>query len=496
MEREKTTDVKHVSGVKRVNDVKHVSDVKNVSGVKRVYDVKRVNDVKHVNSVKHVKPVSLDANARAVALNTLQDISRNDAYASLALDKRLSASKLDARDRDFAARLVYGVTETRLTLDYMIDKLLRDPAGVEPLTRDILRLGAYQILYMDRVPDHAATFETVAVAKLLPVSMPFASLVNSVLHRLIEQRSILKLPEDEVRRLSIEKSWPLWLTEKLIGVFGMSAAAAILGYHHDHSFLTIRMNATRVTAEEFEKRMTAAGWTFTPWIVPGSYRVKGIGAIGADKLHRGGFYSVIGQSSMLAAEAVGAKRGMRILDACAAPGGKACHMAERMQGAGRVVAWDIHPHRVELIRSQAARLSLENIRPVEHDAAIPLKDMNETFDAVLIDAPCSGLGVSHDKPDARYRLTPERLLELTDTQRRILSACAPLTKRGGALVYSTCTILPEENEEQIKRFLAENADFAPDKSPLYGFTPSEYGLTLLPHRDHTEGFFVARLIRS
>jgi len=453
---------------------------------------------KSIKSGKPSKSVSLDANARAIALNTLQDISRQDAYASLALDKRLSAitpDRLDSRDRDFVTRLVYGVTEKRLMLDYMIDKLLRDPSGIEPLTRDILRLGAYQILYMDRVPDHAATFETVAVAKLLPASMPFASLVNSVLHRLIEQRREIKLPEDETERLSVEKSWPLWLTKKLIDIYGMSDAAAFLGYHHDHSFLTIRMNTTRINREEFEKRMAAAGWTFSPWIVPGSYRVKGIGSISADKLYRGGFYSVIGQSSLLAAEAVGAKQGMRILDACAAPGGKSCHMAERMQGTGRVVAWDIHPHRVELIRSQAARLSLENIRPVEHDAAVPQSNMNETYDAVLIDAPCSGLGVSHDKPDARYRLTPERLAELVDTQYRILSACAPLAKRGGTLVYSTCTILPEENEGQVMRFLGERPDFTLDRQTLYGFTPDEYGLTLLPHRDHVEGFFVAKIIR-
>ncbi|MDR2506156.1 MAG: 16S rRNA (cytosine(967)-C(5))-methyltransferase RsmB [Oscillospiraceae bacterium] len=457
------------------------------------------------------KPVRLDENARAVALNVLQDISRQDAYASLALDKRLTESRLAERDRDFVTRLVYGVTETRITLDYYTDKLLRDPSGIEPLTRDLLRLGAYQIFYMDRVPDHAATNETVAIAKILPSSAPFASLINSVLHRLIEQlnhpaksadlsgtpgETISALPEDPVERLSIEMSFPLWLTRKLIDVYGFDEAKRFLEYRHDHAFLTVRRNSLRAGKEEFERRMTKAGWTFAEWIVPGTYRVKGIGAVGSDKLYRGGFMSVIGQSSILAAEAVQAKPGMRILDACAAPGGKSCHMAERMNGAGRVIAWDVYDHRVELIRAQAGRLAIENIRPVVHDATVPVKDMNEMFDAVLIDAPCSGLGVTHDKPDARYRLTQERLTEMEETQRNILKACAPLVKRGGALVYSTCTVLPEENQLQVKRFLEEHEDYRLDKSPLYGFTPDEFGIRLLPHRDHVEGFFVAKMVRK
>jgi 16S rRNA (cytosine967-C5)-methyltransferase len=288
----------------------------------------------------------------------------------------------------------------------------------------------------------------------------------------------------------------LWLTEKLISVFGFEETKLFLEYHHDHAFLTVRRNPQRVSKDDFERRMMKSDWTFSEWIVPGSYRVKGISAVGTDKLYRGGFMSVIGQSSILAAEAVQAKPGMRILDACAAPGGKSCHMAERMNGAGRIIAWDIHDHRTELIRAQAGRLAIENIRPVVHDASIPIKDMDETFDAVLIDAPCSGLGVTHDKPDARYRLTPERLTELIETQASILSACAPLVKRGGAFIYSTCTILPEENQEQIKRFLAEHTDFRLDTSALYGFKPDEYGIQLMPHRDHVEGFFVAKMIKK
>ncbi|MDR1569356.1 MAG: 16S rRNA (cytosine(967)-C(5))-methyltransferase RsmB [Oscillospiraceae bacterium] len=441
------------------------------------------------------RAISLDANARAVALNVLQDMSRQDAYASLALDKRLTESKLDERDKEFAARVVYGVTETRLRLDWTIDMLLRDPENIDSLTRDLLRIGAYQILFMDRVPDHAATYETVSVAKTLPASLPFAGLINATLHRLIEQRDSIKLPADPVENLSIRASWPIWIIQRLIEAYGADTARAIALYHSDPRVTTIRMNGTRITKEAFEKRLTDSGRAWTPALLPGAYRVRGIGAVGADPLYRGGYYSVMGESSMLAVEAIGVRRGMRILDACAAPGGKTMLIAERMQGTGRVIAWDIHEHRVELLRAQAGRLSLDNIRPVVRDATKPYPDGFQTMDAVLIDAPCSGLGVALDKPDAKYRLTPERLAELINTQRALLSACAPLVKPGGTLVYSTCTLLPEENGEQVREFLEAHPEFSLDNAPVAGFAPGSYGTQLLAHRDHVEGFFFTRMIR-
>ena len=439
---------------------------------------------------------SLDANARAVALNVLQDITRQDTYASLALDERLSNSKLSDRDKEFATRVVYGVTETRLRLDWTLDQLLRDPANIDPLTRDLLRVGAYQILFMDRVPDHAATYETVGIAKTLPASAPFAGLINATLHRLIERRGDIRLPDDPVENLSISASWPKWIVERLITAYGMEVARAIVTYHNDPRGVTVRVNRMRIEPQEFEGRMTGLHWKWMRGRVPGAYRVTGIGAVGTDPLFRGGYYSVISEPSILAALAVGAHNGMRILDACAAPGGKTAIIAEQMGGTGRVVAWDMRAHRVELIRAQAARLDLENVRPIVRNAARPYPEGVQTFDAVLVDAPCSGLGVAREKPDARYRLTPERLIELSRMQFAILETCAPLVRSGGALVYSTCTILPEENAGQVRAFLKRHPEYTLDKTPVEGFAPDKYGTQLLPHRDNMEGFFFARMVKE
>lgn len=203
---------------------------------------------------------------------------------------------------------------------------------------------------------------------------------------------------------------------------------------------------------------------------------------------------------MLAAQAVQAKRGMQILDACSAPGGKTCLMAEAMGGSGRVHAWDVHPHRVELVRAAAHRLGLENVRPAVHDATRPMESMELMMDAVLVDAPCSGLGVMGDKPDIKFRTKEEDLVNIVPLQRRILDACAQAVKVGGRLVYSTCTILPDENERQVEAFLERHPEFEIDMDtswlPEHLRSRMENGmLQLLPARDGVEGFFIARMIR-
>lgn len=440
--------------------------------------------------------INLASNSRAVALNVLQDITRQDAYAGLVLDKRLTDSGMSERDKALTTRMVYGVIENRMRLDYTIDALLRDPDNIEPLTRDIMRLGAYQLIFMDRVPDHAATYETVSVAKALPSAAPFAGLINATLHRLIETRRSVSLPKEPIENLSIRASWPKWIVEKLIDTYGIETATQVVLVRGDQKQTHVVANNARVSNEELETRMTKAGWKFEKGKLPNSYLVFDAGSVAAHPLFRGGFLSVVGRSSAIAAEAVQAKPGMRILDACAAPGGKTMLLAQKMNGTGRVVAWDIHEHRVELIRAQIARLNIENVRPVIRDASVPYADGESTFDAVLVDAPCSGLGVSKDKPDARYRLTPEGLGELVIKQRAILENCAKQVKIGGALIYSTCTILREENEAQVEAFLHTHNNFRTDRTPICGIEPGEFGTLLLPHRDDCEGFFFARMIRE
>ncbi|MDR1263074.1 MAG: 16S rRNA (cytosine(967)-C(5))-methyltransferase RsmB [Oscillospiraceae bacterium] len=445
-------------------------------------------------------------NARAVALNTLQDVTQSAAFASLALDKRLRDSSLSQLDRAFVTQLVYGVIEEQRLLDYRVDKYLHEPEHVSPLARDLLRLGAYQILFLDRVPDHAACDETVSLAKQFTAALPFAGMINFALRRLSEGKNApVEWPPDPMDAFALKTSWPRWILERLTDAYGTDEAERIAMLRAFDTGVTIRINTLKMDAESFEKRMEARGWTLRKGLLPGSYYTTSAGSIGDDPDFRAGLFSVEGAASMLAAETVGAKRGMRILDACAAPGGKTAYMAERMGQSGRVFALDKYPHRVELIRAQAGRLGLENIKPIERDATRVNSDWIDYFDAVLVDAPCSGLGVAADKPDIRGRLTPESLAELVAVQRDILETCAAYVKPGGAMVYATCSILPEENARQIESFLKFHKDYSIDRTPIAHFTPDEFGLQLQPRFEAgenpatpvwIEGFFVARLIRS
>lgn len=431
--------------------------------------------------------------ARRVALDVLQDVTCSDAYASLSLNKRLQESRMDARDREFVTTLVYGTLEHRMRLDYVLDAHLRDHKLL-PLLRDLLRMSAYQLLFLDRVPEHAVVDEAVKITKAM---MPHgAALINAVLRNLIRGKEDIRWPEDPVEYLSVYHSMPRWLVERFIETYGQETAEQIVAYRQPGHALTVRPNRMRLDAKTLERRMTEKGWQWKPGRVPEAYQVTGAGEIGRDEDFRNGMFSIQGESSMLAVQAVAPRNGWKVLDACAAPGGKSAYLAELMQGTGRVFAWDLHAHRVELIRGTIRRLGLENVRPAERDASVYRQDMEQSMDAVLIDAPCSGLGVMLDKPDVKYRQTPEGVAALTEIQRALLDTCCRYVRPGGILVYTTCTILPEENAGQIRAFLDRHPEFTLDARPIGGFAPQEAGLQLLAHREGMEGFYIARMIRG
>ena len=445
-------------------------------------------------------------NPRLTALNILQDVTRSDAYASLALGKRLRESKLPQRDRDLVAGLVYGTLEKRIALDYLLDKRLERP-DVESVVRDILRMGAYQILYLDRVPDSAAVDESVKLGRALDRA-PFIGLINGVLRGLARDKDAGSLPwpnreDDPALYLSVTHSLPRWIVERLVAAYGFEEAQAIAAYRPRERCITLRRTADRLSPAQFEDMMNRKGWTWKAARLPGMYYASGIGDVGIDKEYLRGVYSVQGESSVLAAMAVRPQRAASVLDACAAPGGKTACLAEMMSGTGRVYAWDVHEHRVALLRSMAARLKLDSVRPAVRDASILREDQVRTMDAVLLDAPCSGLGVMLSKPDVKYRQTPESVASLADLQKTLLDTVCQYVKPGGVLVYSTCTILPEENEEQVAGFLERHPEFTPDdeglRAAMPGFvTPYVRGgmVQLLAHRDQMEGFFIARLRRE
>lgn len=441
--------------------------------------------------------------ARDVALRAIQNVFRDDAYAAQALDRELNAVQLSADDRRLAASLFYFTLENRLRIERCIRRKVE--VRPEPEIMDILDLAVAQILFMDRIPDHAAVDEAVKQTRRAGRE-GLTSLVNAVLRGLIRDRDAgaLTLPDRETEPeayISEKYSVALPLVERLARAYGMEETERIAAWTPDRHSDVIRPNRLRMTDAEFEAWLDANRFEWARAAVPGAYRVTGAGRLAAHEGYRRGLFSIQGESSMLAAAALCARPGMQVLDACAAPGGKSCLIAETMRGAGRVYAWDLHEHRVELIHAAARRLGLDNIRPQARDASKRNESLLGMMDAVLVDAPCSGLGVMGGKPDIKYRLTAETIEALVPIQRDILNACAGYVRPGGLLVYSTCTILPEENEEQVAAFLKAHPEFEPDADARW--LPEalrgrcEGGmLQLLPSRDGMDGFFIARLRRK
>ena len=447
--------------------------------------------------VQQKKQVSLSA--RDAALRALSDTIAHGAYASQAIDRQLE-QVASPEDKRLAAHIYYAAVENRLKIAYVLKPFIKSPPA--PVVNDILHIACAQLLFMDRLPDHAVVDEAVKQARRMK-GQSVTGFVNAALRNVIRARDggTLAAPEesDAAGYLSVEHSMARGLVEELMAAYGLEEARRICEFRPVGHPLTVRPNLMTSSDAALEKKLDASGlkWEKTP--VPHAYKCYGAGA--AITGYRQGEYSIQGESSMLAAYAVQARPGMNILDACAAPGGKSALLCEMMGGSGRVYAWDVHEHRVELIRAAARRLKLYNLRPVVRDAARPYEEFEAFMDAVLVDAPCSGLGVMADKPDIRLKYDGGELKKLALLQRDILENCGKRVKVGGLLVYSTCTVLPRENEEQVRDFLAHNPQFAPDTDASW--LPENYRplmkdgmVQFLQHRDGLEGFFIARMRRK
>lgn len=447
-------------------------------------------------------PLPHPETARDAALLALDDVIRHDAYASQALDRALSAVRLSPEDRRLAASIFYFAVENRLRIEWTLGKLME--TRPEPVVSDVLHIAAAQLLFMDRIPDHAAVDEAVKQVRAAGRG-GLDKLVNGVLRSLIRARDAGEpaLPdraESAEEFLSVRYSLALPAVRRLVAAYGVERTEALLAHSPETREITVRPNHARIGRADFEALLDEAHLSWRRGGVDDAYILSDAAGLADLPAYRAGLFSIQSEGSMLAALAVGARPGMRILDACAAPGGKTCLMAERMGASGRVFAWDVHAHRVELIRAAARRLGLDNVRPSVRDARRTDPDMALSMDAVLVDAPCSGLGVMWNKPDIRFRATEESLSQVIPLQREILDACAEMVRPGGLLVYSTCTILPEENEAQARAFLERHPEFEPDGDA--GWLPealrghfADGRIQLMPDRDGIEGFFIARMRR-
>ena len=443
--------------------------------------------------------------ARKLALNALCDVTIGGAYSNIALNKRLTEVDISPEDRRLATNLFYTALENRMYIDHLLGGFI-DHMPEEKIVREILHIAVSQLLYMDRVPDYAAV--DAAVEQIKAYNRPqYAPMINGALRSLIRARDAGELKEPDraanpVRYLSIMHSIPETMIRRLVDAYGEEQTEAIISYRPDTRWESVRPNLNELDDQAFDALVRAHGWQAEPGSVPHSVRLTGAGDLSGDPDYRKGLFSIQSESSMLAALAVGARPGMHILDACAAPGGKTALMAEQLHGSGRVYAWDVHAHRVELIKKTVERLRLYNVRPMESDASIPRPEFEARMDAVLLDVPCTGLGVIYGKPDLKYRLRDEKVEDITALQKRILNACAPYVKPGGTLVYSTCTFLREENADQVKAFLSEHPEF--ELCADGAWAPEAYRaqmdggmLQILPHVNQgMEGFFIAVMRRK
>jgi len=364
--------------------------------------------------------------------------------------------------------------------------------------KNILRLGACQILLEDRIPDSAATNLCVQLCEEL--GMPgLKGVCNGVLRNLVRKKDELPLPDAEKEPINaavLKYSVPEWIYTKLLKDYG-EETDRILSFRNTDEGWLLRPNLTRLDDSGFEKLLEKKIWKKEKAGIPHAWKITGAMDIARDADYLAGNFSIQSGGSMLACLAMDVKRGQLVLDCCAAPGGKTCYLAEMMGGTGRIQAWDIHEHRVKLIEAQAKRLGLENIRPMIRDAARPREDLREAMDAVLVDAPCSGTGFMAQKPDIKMRVTEENVRELTELQKRLLETVCAYVKPGGTLVYSTCSVLKDENERQSENFLQRHPEF--EETELPNSVPERFrnragrGVQLLEHRDGLEGFYLIRM---
>ena len=448
---------------------------------------------------KPLRPAGPDA--RRIALNALLDVTASGAYSTLALDDHLRKSRIDPADKRLATSIFYTALENRLKITHALKQFVERMPDWE--VECVLHIAAAQLLMMDKIPDYAAVDAAAEQARALNRE-PYVALVNGALRSLIRARDAgeIRWPDrsDPLTYLSVMHSLPTALAARLISDYGLEEAERIIAYRPEVRTETVRPNLTRMDGAAFEAYGREHGWNMEKATAPNAWRLHRPGDLTGDPDFKAGLFTVQGEGSMLAAYALEPKSAANYLDACAAPGGKSALIAELMHETGRVQSWDVHEHRVELIQNTKKRLKLDNLRPAHRDAAIPREDLNASFDGVLIDAPCSGLGVMHDKPDIKYRVTEKDLGSLVDLQKKILDACAPYVAVGGLLVYATCTILKDENERQVREFLMRHPEYEPERSTAYlpdSLKPLSLDgmVQLQAYAWNAEGFFIARMRR-
>lgn len=423
-------------------------------------------------------------NSRELALNILYKVEFGEGYANIEIDKEFNKSDLIDLDKALASEIVYGVLTWKITIDEIIKmhssiKMQK----ISPWILNILRIGIYQIVFLDKIPESAAVNESVKLAKKYGHEMS-AKFVNAVLRKidknemdkLLEYLSTKALLEDEI--ISIVTSHPLWLVDELLKEYDKKFVTELLNANNIKPDITIRANLLKTSRDDLFNLLRLKRVDCRKGNLQDSIKVKKLTDFGTQ------LYTVQDEAAQLACLKLDSKPGEKILDACSAPGGKTTYIAQLMENKGRVDAWDIHPHRVRLVEEAAKTLGIDIIKANVKNATEYTTAFNGHYDRILLDVPCTGIGVIRKKPDIKWTRKVEDIDEMAEIQAQILDTCSEYLRTGGRLVYSTCTVFKRENEEQIERFLMKHTEYKLlEKINLY------------PHINDTDGFFIAVLQR-
>ncbi|MBP1950713.1 16S rRNA (cytosine(967)-C(5))-methyltransferase RsmB [Virgibacillus litoralis] len=441
---------------------------------------------------------------RKAIVDLLLRIEQDSGYSHLLINNEIKSRKIEPKDESLLTEIVYGTIQRKLTLDYYLGAFIDKKKKIQPWVRMVLRMSVYQMTFLNKVPDHAVIHEAVEIAKTRG-HKGIASFVNGVL-RSVQRKGVpdTSTIESNSKRISIETSHPEWLVERWISMYGNDITRDMCHANLKRKALTVRVQPLKISRQDAMDELDKLGFETRESEFSSQGIIIDKGNILKTTLFSEGYLTIQDQTSMLVAEMLHVKPGMDVLDACSAPGGKVTHIAEKMENQGSIDAYDLHAKKTKLINDKAAILDLTIIDAKQGDARkLQEKYEDESFDRILVDAPCSGLGVIRGKPDIKYNKQENDIYQLSEIQSDIMEHIAPLLKKGGLLIYSTCTVDKNENEDVVEAFLEKNSDFILDTS-LFEDLPeiitgspgiTEMGLQIYPQTFYTDGFFLTRLTK-
>lgn len=426
--------------------------------------------------------------ARELAVKTLYKIEEDNGYSNLVLDEYLQKERenLNVKDINLISEIVYGTVSWKLTIDTILQKHSNIKINkISKWVKLILRIGIYQIVFLDKIPKSAAVNESVNLCK--KYGYKSVGFVNAILRKVDKSDyEELKNIKDNRERISKMYSMPEWVVEKLVNQYGVTKTEEICINSNLRPIITIRVNTLKNTLEELKEKLDKREIMWEDAKTPNFLHLKNIKNVSNLDLFKEGFFTIQDEGAGKIGLVLDPKQEETVLDACSAPGGKTTHLAELMGNKGQILAWDIHSHRVELVEENAKRLGISIIRANKKDACEYDENYENKFDKILLDVPCMGLGVFKRKPDIKWQKNKEDIAEIAKVQENILQVCSKYLKKGGELVYSTCSILKEENEDIIEKFLEV------EKSGTKIHFEVIYKTNILPDVK-TDGFFICKL---